>query len=262
MSLDYSSLLLAVGFSAACLGLTLFGIWLTARSEKFLLTWAVSVLLIVCDVFVYQAYIDKPGRLLGIASFTLLLLGFSTMLGAAHQFTTGSSPLPRIAVGAGISLAVALPPWRSAMTGWASCWRIPSPPCFCSRRRYEYWKGRDRSSRPDPRHRRALLGHRHILRAVRQGSRLGWQAGAWPCAEQLGRGSQPHRRHRLHDRHRRAVAGAQPGTPGAASPPRSADRSADRPAQPARLVRPARQNAGRCLHRRDRVRSRRLQGHQ
>ena len=49
MSLDYNSLLLAVGFSAACLCMTLFGIWLTARSEKFLLTWAVSVLLIVAD---------------------------------------------------------------------------------------------------------------------------------------------------------------------------------------------------------------------
>lgn len=36
MLLDYNSLLLAVGFSAACLSLTLFGTWLTARSDKFL----------------------------------------------------------------------------------------------------------------------------------------------------------------------------------------------------------------------------------
>ncbi|TIX99633.1 MAG: GGDEF domain-containing protein, partial [Mesorhizobium sp.] len=56
MSLDYHSLLLAVGFSAACLSLTLFGIWLTARTEKFLLTWSISALLIVGDVFIYEDY--------------------------------------------------------------------------------------------------------------------------------------------------------------------------------------------------------------
>ena len=95
MSLDYTSLLLAVGFSAACLSLTLFGMWLTARSEKFLLTWAISLLFVVGDIFAYDAYIDMPGRLLGIATLALLLLGFSTMLGAAYQFRTGGSPMPR-----------------------------------------------------------------------------------------------------------------------------------------------------------------------
>ena len=44
MLLDYNSLLLAIGFSAACLSLTLFGTWMAARSDRFLLTWAVSVL--------------------------------------------------------------------------------------------------------------------------------------------------------------------------------------------------------------------------
>ena len=110
MLLDYNSLLLAVGFSAACLSLTLFGTWLTARSDKFLLTWAISVLVVVAEVFVYDAYIETPGMTLGILTLALLLLGFSVMLGAAHQFRTGSSPLPRIALGAGISFALALPP--------------------------------------------------------------------------------------------------------------------------------------------------------
>ncbi|RUW83184.1 GGDEF domain-containing protein, partial [Mesorhizobium sp. M8A.F.Ca.ET.059.01.1.1] len=50
MSLDYTSLLLAVGFSAACLSLTLFGMWLTARSEKFLLTWAISLVFVAGDI--------------------------------------------------------------------------------------------------------------------------------------------------------------------------------------------------------------------
>lgn len=92
MSLDYNSLLLAVGFSAACLSLTLFGIWLTARTEKFLLTWSISALLIVGDVVIYQDYIKAPGRILGIATFTLLLAGFSTMLGAAYQVRPIANP--------------------------------------------------------------------------------------------------------------------------------------------------------------------------
>ena len=60
MLLDYNSLLLAVGFSAACLSLTLFGTWLTARSDKFLLTWAISVLVVVADESLPQAIGPGP----------------------------------------------------------------------------------------------------------------------------------------------------------------------------------------------------------
>ncbi|CAN7716964.1 GGDEF domain-containing protein [Mesorhizobium sp. LjNodule214] len=148
MALDYNSLLLAVGFSAACLSLTLFGIWLTARSEKFLLTWAVSVLLVVGDVFAYKAYIDKPGPMLGLATLTLLLLGFSTMLGAAYQFTTGRSPLPRIALGAGISLAVALPPMALGYDGLGFILENSFAALLLFATALEYWKGRSESPVP------------------------------------------------------------------------------------------------------------------
>jgi len=148
MSLDYNSLLLAVGFSAACLCMTLFGIWLTARSEKFLLTWAVSVLLIVADVFAYQAYIDTPGRLLGLATFTFLLLGFATMLGAAHQFTTGRSPLPRIAIGAGVSLAIALPAMALGYDGLGFMLENSFAALLLFATAVEYWRGRAESPAP------------------------------------------------------------------------------------------------------------------
>ncbi|MER8462846.1 GGDEF domain-containing protein [Mesorhizobium sp. M1396] len=148
MSLDYNSLLLAVGFSAACLSLTLFGIWLTARSEKFLLTWAASVLLVVGDVFAYKAYIDQPGPMLGVATLTLLLFGFSTMLGAAHQFTTGRSPLPRIALGANISLAVALPPMALGYDGLGFMLENSFAALLLFATALEYWKGRVESPAP------------------------------------------------------------------------------------------------------------------
>lgn len=126
----------------------MFGIWLTARSEKFLLTWAVSVLLVVADVFTYKAYIDAPGRMLGLATFALLLLGFSTMLGAAHQFTSGRSPLPRIALGAGISLATTLPPIALGYDGLGFMLENSFAALLLFATAYEYWKGRAESPVP------------------------------------------------------------------------------------------------------------------
>ncbi|WFP60790.1 MULTISPECIES: GGDEF domain-containing protein [unclassified Mesorhizobium] len=142
MLLDYNSLLLAVGFSAACLSLTLFGTWLTARSDKFLLTWAISVLVVVAEVFAYDAYIAAPGAALGVLTLALLLLGFSVMLGAAHQFRTGRSPLPRIALGAGISFALALPPMALGYDGLGFMLENFLAALLLFGTAYEYWKGR------------------------------------------------------------------------------------------------------------------------
>ncbi|TIO79360.1 MAG: GGDEF domain-containing protein [Mesorhizobium sp.] len=142
MLLDYNSLLLAVGFSAACLSLTLFGTWLTARSDKFLLTWAISVLVVVAEVFAYDAYIEAPGTALGVLTLALLLLGFSVMLGAAHQFRTGRSPLPRIALGAGISFALALPAMALGYDGLAFMLENSLAALLLFGTAHEYWKGR------------------------------------------------------------------------------------------------------------------------
>jgi diguanylate cyclase (GGDEF)-like protein len=143
MSLDYTSLLLAVGFSAACLSLTLFGMWLTARSEKFLLTWALSLLFVVGDIFAYDAYIDAPGRLLGMTTVALLLLGFSTMLGAAYQFRSGGSPMPRTMLGSAISLAAALPPMALGYDGLGFMFENLFAALLLFATAREYWKGRD-----------------------------------------------------------------------------------------------------------------------
>lgn len=142
MSLDYTSLLLAVGFSAACLSLTLFGMWLTARSEKFLLTWAISLVFVVGDIFIYDAYIDMPGRLLGIATSAFLLIGFSAMLGAAYQFRTGGSPLPRALWGC-VSLAIALPPMALGYDGLGFMFENMFAALLLFATAFEYWRGRD-----------------------------------------------------------------------------------------------------------------------
>jgi diguanylate cyclase (GGDEF)-like protein len=143
MLLDYNSLLLAVGFSAACLSLTLFGTWLTARSDRFLLTWAISVLVVVVEVFVYDAYVESPRTVLGVLTLALLLLGFSVMLGAAHQFRTRRSPLPRIAFGVGISFALALPPMAMGYDGLGFMLENTLAALLLFGTAYEYWRGRE-----------------------------------------------------------------------------------------------------------------------
>ncbi|UCI05526.1 GGDEF domain-containing protein [Mesorhizobium sp. B1-1-8] len=148
MLLDYNSLLLAVGFSAACLSLTLFGTWLTARSDKFLLTWAISVLVVVAEVFTYNAYIKTPGPALGVLTLALLLLGFSVMLGAAYQFRTGRSPLPRTVLGVGISFAVTLPPMALGSDGLGFMLENFLAALLLFATAYEYWKGRAEAPAP------------------------------------------------------------------------------------------------------------------
>src|SRR6187549_3503861 len=93
MTLDYNSLLLALGFSGACLAVTLVMSWAVARTELFLLTWAIGVFLIVVYVVLYAIYVDYPGPLLGALCYLTLLTGLSALLGAARQFRTGRSPL-------------------------------------------------------------------------------------------------------------------------------------------------------------------------
>ncbi len=43
MTLDYKSLLLALGVSAACLMVTLFGTWFSRRTDSFLLTLVIAL---------------------------------------------------------------------------------------------------------------------------------------------------------------------------------------------------------------------------
>ncbi|MDP3895759.1 MAG: GGDEF domain-containing protein, partial [Mesorhizobium sp.] len=110
MILDYNSLLLAIGFSAVCLSVTLFGSWLSSRKEGFMLTWAIGTGLIVVNVFAYHHYVRDPSLPALIFATSFLMAGFATLLGAAHQFRDGRAPTARILRAAAISLAAVLPP--------------------------------------------------------------------------------------------------------------------------------------------------------
>ncbi|TBF97351.1 GGDEF domain-containing protein [Rhizobium leguminosarum] len=119
MMLDYNSLLLALGVSAACLAVTLMGSWLVRRSETVLLTATVGLVLVVSGIFVYSAYVNTPEKWLGVANFVLFHAGFAAIWGAGKQFLTGRVSLPAIASRAFAAMVFSVVPMLSGYDGLA-----------------------------------------------------------------------------------------------------------------------------------------------
>lgn len=117
MPLDYNSLLIAIAFAGACLAITLFTAWLSARTEAFLLTWAVGALLLVASVLVYSAYVMSPAPYLVVLAFFVHITGFAVLYGAATQFRTGKGPLRSIVMAGIPALVVALPGFATPFDG-------------------------------------------------------------------------------------------------------------------------------------------------
>ncbi|EJC69226.1 diguanylate cyclase (GGDEF) domain-containing protein [Rhizobium leguminosarum bv. viciae WSM1455] len=119
MMLDYNSLLLALGVSAACLAVTLMGSWLVRRAETVLLTATVGLVLVVSGIFVYSAYVDTPEKWLGVANFVLFHAGFATIWGAGKQFLTGRVSLVAITSRALAAMVFSVVPMLSGYDGLA-----------------------------------------------------------------------------------------------------------------------------------------------
>jgi diguanylate cyclase (GGDEF)-like protein len=92
MLLDYTSLLLAVGFSGAALSITLLVTWWSSRAETFLLTWAIGITLIVAGVPLFGVYSGQGGAWLACAAFVFFTAGLGTIHSAAYQFRRRRSP--------------------------------------------------------------------------------------------------------------------------------------------------------------------------
>ena len=148
MPLDYNSLLIAIAFAAACLSITLFAAWLSARTEAFLLTWAIGALLLVGSVLIYSAYVMAPAPYLVISAFFVHIMGFATLYGAARQFRTGERPLRAILIAGAPSLLVALPGFatRFDVIGFVLSNLVVAGLLFVTAR--EYWVGRKEAPGP------------------------------------------------------------------------------------------------------------------
>lgn len=109
MMLDYQSLLLALGVSAGCLMVTLFGTWFSRRTDSFLLTLVISLCLVVSGIVAYSSFTAQSGIAPAAIAYALLMGGFSTIYAASVQFRTGAAPWRLAVVLAFICLALGMP---------------------------------------------------------------------------------------------------------------------------------------------------------
>ncbi|MBB4348821.1 MULTISPECIES: GGDEF domain-containing protein [Rhizobiaceae] len=109
MMLDYQSLLLALGVSAACLMVTLFGTWFSRRTDSFLLTLVISLCLVVAGIIVYSTFTARSGVTPAAIAYALFMSGFSTIYAASVQFRTGMSPWRLAGTLSFVSLALGMP---------------------------------------------------------------------------------------------------------------------------------------------------------
>lgn len=107
--LDFTSLLLAVGFSGVCLSATLIGVWTSTRRDGFLLTWAIGVMLLVGHVLAYWIYSQSPSIVLLAVLMAFLAMGNAVLYGAAHQFRDGRSPYRMVLLAGAAVIALEAP---------------------------------------------------------------------------------------------------------------------------------------------------------
>jgi len=92
MQLDYNSILLALGFSGLCLAVTTISLWMSARAERYMVTCAAGVLIVVGNIFVYDYYVRTPNLLLGIFVLPSLIFGLAVLHAAARQYCGHARP--------------------------------------------------------------------------------------------------------------------------------------------------------------------------
>lgn len=146
--LDYNSLLLALGFSAICLLLALFATWTSRRSDSFMLTWVVSLALIIVGIFSYSAYTLEAGPLIGSVSYFFIMSGFSVMHAASRQFRLGQSPLRISLISGGIVMVLGLPAMLVGYDGVSIIMLDATTAILLIATAREYWLARQEAPGP------------------------------------------------------------------------------------------------------------------
>jgi diguanylate cyclase (GGDEF)-like protein len=148
MAFDYNSLLLALAISGTCLMMTLVMSWSVARTERFLLTWACGVLLIVVYALGYGHYVDFPHPLLAGACFVILMTGLTALFGAARQFRTGQAPWRRMLAIAAATSTISMLPLLFGLDGFGFIFENGLAAALLGATAWEYWCGRAEAPRP------------------------------------------------------------------------------------------------------------------
>jgi diguanylate cyclase (GGDEF)-like protein len=142
MLLDYTSLLLAAGFSAAALALTLVATWLSSRAEAFLLTWAIGISAAAIGVPLFGLYTAQFEPLFAWLAFVCFSVGLSTILGASRQFRLRRFSLRHVVIAATAAIACFTPGFIAGhdAVGFI-CFNVAAAVIILATA-YEYWRCR------------------------------------------------------------------------------------------------------------------------
>lgn len=94
MLLDQFSVLIAIGFSGASLGLTLFMMWIVGRAETHLLSWSIGLAFLVLGVALFGSVVEKYDATVLSASFSLLIVGFGLLYAGSAKFCSDQANWP------------------------------------------------------------------------------------------------------------------------------------------------------------------------
>lgn len=138
----YTTLLVAIGLSCAGLSLTLLGSWFARKSERFILTWAIGAMVLVVTVGLYTLYAEFPHPLVGLSAFSMLMVSFSVLYGAARQIRLGTSPVPPAGASLAGALLVTVPPYLFGLDGLGAMVGNLMGGVLLGMIGFEYWRGR------------------------------------------------------------------------------------------------------------------------
>lgn len=148
MAPDYQTLLLAIGLSGFCLSATLFASWISARVERFLLSWSIGIGCVVPAVLVYSRYMKNPDVATGCLAFVLQFMGFAFIYGAAYRFRTGTRARFRILAVFASCSAISLPFMIAGYNGIGFiALNVLLAACLLATA-WEYWRGRAEAPLP------------------------------------------------------------------------------------------------------------------
>ncbi|MGB5903995.1 MAG: GGDEF domain-containing protein [Xanthobacteraceae bacterium] len=91
MLLDQLSILIAIGFSSASLGLTLFMMWIVGRGEGHLLSWSLALAFILLGVAFFGSVVENYNATFLLVSFLLLVVGFGLLYIGSATFCSGKA---------------------------------------------------------------------------------------------------------------------------------------------------------------------------
>jgi len=91
MLLDQLSVLIAIGFSGASLGLTLFMMWIVWRGETHLLNWSLALAFILVGVAFFGSVVENYNATFLLAAFLLLIVGFGLLYLGSATFCSGKA---------------------------------------------------------------------------------------------------------------------------------------------------------------------------